>query len=158
MQTTSISNSVKSSTNSPISVKKVLLSLTLALTCFTPSMALAQSNSEIQQLAERQQDYKIQVDNLQAELGMYVIANFRPAAAVLASGVGIGAVLQENLDPSTKAAFAFAGAIGTSYCLDSRNFQYCAKVATDMTTYGIKISNYNQAINSISQRISSLQS
>jgi hypothetical protein len=159
MYANSLAKLSKFSANSAMGIKKLLLSITLTVTCLNPSMVLAQSNYfQIQQLEQRQQDYQVQVKNLQTEMGFYMLANPQPSAALLASGVGIAAVLTENLDSSTKGALMLAGAIGASYCMDSANTQYCARVFTKLGTYAVQIENYNREINSISQQISNLQS
>jgi cell division protein FtsB len=159
MYANSIAKLSKVSANSAMSVKKLLLSITLTVTCLNPGMVLAQSNYlQIQQLAQRQQEYQLQVKNLQTEMGFYMLGNPQASAALLASGAGIAAVLTENLDPSTKGALMIAGAIGASYCMDSANTQYCAQVFTKLGAYAVQIENYNREINSISQQISNLQS
>jgi hypothetical protein len=156
MNANSTPNSHKLTPKSAMKIKKLLLSGMFALTCLNPSMVLAQS-SEIRQLQQRQQDYKVQADNLSTKIGFYVIANLQPSAAVLASGGGVAAILGENIDPSIKAALLVAAAIGVNYCLDSQNMGYCAKVATELTGYAVELNNYNRAIDSISQQINSLQ-
>ena len=156
MSTNSISNSIKSTSTPAMKIKNILLSLSLILTCLTPSMVLAQS-IEIQQLQQRQQSYQAHVNNLQNKIGLYMLGNLAPAAAVLASGSGLAAILGDNIDPSTRGAMLFAGAIGIAYCADSSNTQYCANVVAQLTAYGIELNNYNQEINAISRQINSLQ-
>ncbi|MBD2695000.1 hypothetical protein [Anabaena catenula] len=157
MLNTSVINFLKPSKNSSMNIKKILLSVTLSLTCLHPSMALAQYDYEIQRLLERREDYKIQAENLQTETVFYMLTNPKASAALLVSGVGIAAILEQNLDPTTKVLLAGMGIVGTNYCLNQQNFQYCAKVATDLTSYAVQINNYNRQINSITQRIGSLQ-
>lgn len=155
MFNTSISNMLKFTANSSTAIKKTALAIAMTLTCLNPSMVLAQSNYELQQLVEYRQSYQIQANNLRANMILYMLANPQASAAVLASGAGLAAFLEENLDSGTKAVLLVAAAIGGGYCLDRDNFQSCAEVAATLTAYAIKIDKYDQAINSISQQISS---
>lgn len=157
MSNTSISNMLKFATNSSTAIKKTVLAITMTLTCLHPSMVLAQSNYELQQLVEYRQNYQLQANNLRGKMMFYMLRNPQATAAVLASGAGLAAFLEENLDSGTKAALLFAAAIGGGYCLDRANFQNCAEVAANLTGYAIEIDKYDRAVNSISQQISSLQ-
>ncbi len=157
MSTTSIATMFKSTANFSTVIKKTTLSLAMALTCLHPSMVLAQSNYELQQLVEYRQNYQMQANNLRAKMMFYMLSNPQASAAVLASGAGLAAFLEENLDSGTKAALLLAAAIGGGYCLDRANFETCADVAATLTAYAIEIGKYDRAINSISQQISSLQ-
>ncbi|MEA5621316.1 hypothetical protein VB711_26275 [Cronbergia sp. UHCC 0137] len=157
MLNTSGINFFKPSNNSSMNIKKILFSVALSLTYLYPSMALAQYDYEIQQLLDRREDYKIQAENLQTKIGFYMLTNPKASAALLISGVGIFAILEQSLDPTTKVLLAGMGIVGTNYCLNQQNFQHCAKVATDLTSYAVEINNYNQQINSITRRIDSLQ-
>lgn len=157
MLTTSITNFIKPSSNSLTAIKKILLSVTLSLTCLNPGVALAQYNYQIQQLLQLRENYKIQAENLEAEMGFYMLANPKASAAVLVSGVGIAAILEQNLDPTTKVFLIGLGTVGTNYCLNRDNFQHCAKVAANLTSYAVQLNNYNKQINYITQRINSLR-
>ncbi len=157
MLNTSLINFLKPSENSSINIKKMLLSVTVSLTCLNPSMVLAQYNYEIKQLLQRKEDYKIQTENLQTEMGFYMLTNPKASAALLVSGVGIAAILEQNLDPTTKVLLTGMGIVGTNYCLNQKNFQRCAEVAANLTSYAVQIDNYNRQINSITQEIISLQ-
>lgn len=156
MFTTSISNMLKSTANSSMVLKKTALAIAMSLTCFNPSMVLAQA-SEIQQLRQRQADYQFQLNNLYGEMGIYMVKNPQPSAAAIASIAGLGAIVTDNLDADTRSGLAMAGAAGVIYCLDGKNIQYCAEVISDLIGYSIKIDNYSREINAISQQISSLQ-
>jgi hypothetical protein len=157
MSTNSIATMLKSTANSSMVIKKTIFALAMALTCLNPSMVLAQSNYELQQLVEYRQNYQMQANNLRGKMIFYMLRNPQATAAVLASGAGLAAFLEENLDSGTKAALFFAAAIGGGYCLDRANFQNCAEVAANLTGYAIEIDKYDRAVNSISQQISSLQ-
>lgn len=157
MSTTSIANMHKLSPNFSMTIKKTVFAFTMALTCLNPSMVLAQSNYELQQLVEYRQNYQIQANNLRGKMMFYMLSNPQASAAVLASGAGLAAFLEENLDSGTKAALLVAAAIGGGYCLDRANFQTCADVAATLTAYAIEIGKYERAVNSISQQISSSQ-
>jgi hypothetical protein len=157
MSTTLIATMLKSTANSSMVIKKTIFAFVMALTCLNPSMVLAQSNYELQQLVEYRQNYQMQANNLRTKMIFYMLSNPQATAAVLASGAGLAAFLEENLDSGTKAALLFAAAIGGGYCLDRANFQNCAEVAANLTGYAIEIDKYDRAINSISQQISSLQ-
>jgi hypothetical protein len=154
MSTTSISNMFKSTVNFSTVIKKTTLSLAMALTCLNPSMVLAQSNYEFQQLLEYRQNYQMQANNLRTKMMFYMLANPQATAAVLASGAGLATFLEQNLDSGTKATLLFAAAIGGGYCLDRANFQNCADVAATLTAYAIEIDKYDRAVNSLSQQIS----
>jgi hypothetical protein len=156
MSTTSISNMFKSTVDFSTVIKKTTLSLAMALTCLNPSMVLAQSNYELQQLVEYRQNYQMQANNLRAKMMFYMLSNPQATAAVLASGAGLATFLEQNLDSGTKAALLVAAAIG-GYCLDRANFENCADVAATLTAYAIEIDKYERAVNSISQQISSSQ-
>ena len=157
MSITSIANIFKFTVNFSTVIKKTTLSLAIALTCLHPSMVLAQSNYELQQLVEYRQNYQMQANNLRTKMMFYMLANPQATAAVLASGAGIAVFLEENLDSGTKAVLLLAAGIGGSYCLDRANFQNCAEVGANLTAYAIEIGKYDRAINSISQQISSSQ-
>lgn len=145
------------STKPAQTIKKILLGITLSVSCLNPTVALAQYGSEMQQLVQLHNSYKAQAENLELELGFYVLRNLQPTASLLVSGIGVAALFEENLDPTTKAALAFAGAASSSYCLDRANIAYCADVANTLTSYVTTLNSYNQKINSIAQRINRLQ-
>jgi hypothetical protein len=157
MSTNSTLTMFKFSPKFSLKISRLMLSATIAFNCLNPSIGLAQSNSHIQQLRERQADYQVQAKNLQLKIGFYMLRNPYPSMALLMSGVGVAAALEENLDPSTKGALMLLGATGVGYCMNSQNIQYCAEVTTTLVGYGMELDNYNRAINSISQQISSLQ-
>jgi hypothetical protein len=157
MLTTSITNFFKSSSNSSTAIKKTLLSVAITLTCLSPNVALAQNNYEIQRLLQLRENYKVQVENLQAKMGLYMLTNPKASAAVLASGLGIAGILEQNMDSTTKVVLTGMGILGANYCVDSNNFQHCATVAFDLTSYSVQLNNYNRRINSITRQINSLQ-
>lgn len=157
MLTTSINNSFKLSSISLTTMKKLLLSATLSLICFNPLIALAEFGYEMQQLVQRREDYQLQLENLQTEMGFYMLANPQASAAVLVSGVGFAGILEENLDATTKLFLVGLAALGVNYCLDSNNFQHCAQVTVNLTSYATQINNYNEHINYVTQQINSLQ-
>jgi hypothetical protein len=157
MSTNSTLNMFKSAPKFSMTISKLMLGATIVFNCLNPSIGLAQSNSHIQQLRERQADYQVQSENLQQKIGFYMLRNPYPSMALLLSGVGVAAALEKNLDPSTKGVLMLLGAAGVSYCMDSKNIQYCAEVTTTLVEYGMELDNYDRAINSISQQISALQ-
>jgi hypothetical protein len=157
MYHTSLSNMPKSSTNFLRFFKKTILSSALILTFLNPNLASAQYSSESQQLQQRLQYYKNQLNGLQAKLVIYVLANLQPSSAVLASGTGVVAALDKSLDSNSKAVLAMAGMFGAFYCADQANFNYCARVASNLTEYAIQINSVNREINTIALKIRSLQ-
>jgi hypothetical protein len=157
MLTTFNPNSSATSPKFSVKMKKILLAATISLTCFNPTSALAQYNYEVQQLYQLRQNYQIQAKNLDTEMGLYMLSHPKPSAAFIASGLGLAAVLEENLDPNTKAFFVGLGLVGANYCLDSNNAYYCGQVAGNLTGYMVRINNYKQEINAINQKINYLQ-
>jgi hypothetical protein len=90
--------------------------------------------------------------NLQTEMALYMLANPQASAAALTSGGEIATFLEQNLDSGTKTALLFVGSNSTNYCLDSANFQDCAKVTANLTAYAVKIASETQVVFSISGR------
>jgi hypothetical protein len=143
--------------NSGMKIKNTLMGFALTLTCFNPIVALAQYNSEIQQLRQHQADYQLQIDNLTGEMMTYMAQNPLPSVAAIASISGLAAIVEQKIDPGTKAVLLMAGAAGVAYCLDGKNIKYCYEVSTNLIGYGNKLGNYNREINSIERQIRSLQ-
>jgi hypothetical protein len=156
MYNPSLTNRSKSSANFLRFFKKTILSSALILTFLSPSQVSAQYSSESQQLQQRLQYYKNQLNSLQAKLVIYVLTNPQPSSAVLASGAGVVAVLDQNLDSNSKAVLAMAGMFGAFYCADQANFNYCARVASNLAEYAIQINSVNREINTIALKIRSL--
>jgi hypothetical protein len=157
MYHTSFTNMPKSSTNFLQFFKKTFLSSALILTFLNPSLGLAQHSSESQQLQQRLQYYNNKLNALQAKLVIYVLANPQPSSAVLASGAGVAAILDQSLDSNSKAVLAVAGMFGAFYCADQANFNYCARVASNLSEYAIQIDSVNHEINAVALRMRSLQ-
>jgi hypothetical protein len=157
MYTLSFVNMFKLPNNPLASLKKTVLGSILVAACLNPDLALAQYNPEVQQLVERHHYVTNQVSALQTELVFFMLANPQPSAAVMASGAGIAAVLDQNLDSTTKGAISLIGMLGVSYCMDQANLQYCAQVATKLIDYASKLDGYNREANTIVKRIRVLQ-
>lgn len=81
------------------SIKNTALGMALSIVFLTPNITVAQNfrSYEMQQLLQRQRDYEIQVENLQTEIGFYILSNPQASAAVLASGGGVVGMLHQNL-------------------------------------------------------------
>jgi hypothetical protein len=156
MYATSSMNMYKLPINSLAFLKKTIVSSALIVAFWNPSIALAQYNPEVQQLVQRHQYIKNQLSSVQAQLAIYMLANPQPSAAVLASGAGVAAVIDQNLDAGTKTMIALAGILGIAYCADQANSQYCANVAVNLTNYAIKIDSYNREMSAIERRLKSL--
>ncbi|TVQ47253.1 MAG: hypothetical protein EA365_03880 [Gloeocapsa sp. DLM2.Bin57] len=136
-----------------MSLKNTILGITCALACLNPSIAIADNSAQIQQLRQRLEDYELEIQNLQIEMGAYMLTNPKASAAVIASGGGLAGILEQNIDDNTRVILLGLGLIGVNYCLNPDNFQHCNVVATNLTSYGMRLSNYSQQIDRIEREI-----
>ena len=93
---------------------------------------------------------------LQDKLAEYVLEHKMATAAVLATGAGIGATVNENLDQETKDNLAAVGIVGGAYCVF--NAEECADALAAVGIYGAQIDQLNKEIKVLKGKLSNARS
>lgn len=91
----------------------------------------------------------------QYDLGEYVLDHKMITLSLIATGGGIVATLEENLDEDIKAILQGLGAIGAIYCILNPN--ECTEVTAKIAWYGTKLSYIDDEISAIDDRLYELK-
>jgi hypothetical protein len=140
----------------PIRLTKAEVGLGLPQDRVSTSPALSALEAEIAQTSSRLDKLSARRQQLQDTLAEYVLKHKMATAAVLATGAGIGATVDENLDQQTKDNLAAVGIVVGAYCVF--NAEECADALAAVGYYGAQIDQLNKEIKALKGKLSSARS
>jgi hypothetical protein len=116
-------------------------------------VAFVEAN-ELDTALEEKSYYTSKLDKTKFAMFAYIIEHKMATSAIIATGGGLGAFLQENMDESTRNGVMIIGILGLSYCLN--NAQECASTTAELTSYAAMINGLEKKINSLNSNITSI--
>lgn len=90
--------------------------------------------------------YKVKKAKIQYDMGKYIMNHKMATLSIIATGGGLAATLEENMDEDTKRILQGAGIVGAIYCIF--NFKECTRVTTRLYEYDSDITDINSELSS----------